>query len=122
MVEAIAYAVLLFAAVIGFVHLFGALERRLLFRKRKSSVISVIPLSGHVEEMELLVRDLLSSQRWNRAQQDAIVLVDVGLDVETRNICEKITKDHSGIVLCDDCQLKNLLQRSICCNQGIQNG
>ena len=87
MVEAIAYAVLLFAAVIGFVHLFGALERRLLFRKRKSSVISVIPLSGHVEEMELLVRDLLSSQRWNRAQQDAIVLVDVGLDVETRNIC-----------------------------------
>lgn len=115
MVEAIAYTVLLFAAAVGFVHLFGVLENKLLFRKRKTSVISVIPLSGRVEEIELLVRDLLSLKHRNQLKQDAIVLVDVGMDDETRDICEKMSKDNSGIVVCDDCQLENLLQRSIGC-------
>ncbi len=117
MVEAIAYALLLLAAVIGFVHIFGVIERKLIFRKGKPSIISVIPLKGHIEEIEAMIRDTLSYRRVRGTNMDAIVLVDTGLDAETRDICEKISKDYSGVVLCDDCQLKNLLQRSIGCKQ-----
>lgn len=115
MIESIAYAILLFAAIIGFVHIFGLLEHRLLFRDRGTSVISLVPLNGHIEEVEILVRDLISSQHWNHKEQGTIVLVDIGLDEETRDICEKISKDHSGIIVCDNCELKNLLQISIGC-------
>lgn len=113
----IAYIILLLAAVIGFAHVIGIIQRKIIFGGKDLHLVSVMPLSGHIEDVELIVRGLISRQRWNhRRTCTTIVLVDAGMDEETREICERISKDRSGVLVCDNCQVGNLIERGMGCN------
>lgn len=111
MVEVITYTILLLAAVVGFAHILSMLEQKLLHSKHQAHTITVVPLSGHVEEMELLIRELRTGRR--RKENTNLLLVDAGMDEETRSICEKLCGEYVDLIMCDQCQVGNLLQRSI---------
>lgn len=71
----------------------------------------VVALSGKMEDVEFVVRKYLLKYRVDRKTQ--IVLVDMGLDDQTRNICERFCRTHSGIIFCSNSQLNSILEANL---------
>lgn len=76
--------------------LYGCVEliRRLVFRilepLGRHSGILVIPVSGHCSDIEYLVRSAASRNRWTADLPGYVMLLDEGMDEETRRLAETI--------------------------------
>ncbi|MDE5852847.1 MAG: hypothetical protein K2G97_02255 [Oscillospiraceae bacterium] len=109
--EFISYGILLLAAFIGFIHIFDVIEMWIIRSNQPVNSIVIVPLEGHIDEIEILAREFRSKYRKN--DNTSLLFVDVGMDKETRDICETFCGDYSDVLLCDDCQVYNLLKMSI---------
>ena len=101
----------LFILIIGFIHIFSMFEKWVLKSKIPTNIIIIIPISGHVEEMEMLAREYKAKYKHN--EKVSLLFLDMGMDKETRNICELFCADHTDIMLCDYCQFHNLFKKNI---------
>ncbi len=108
---AVAYGILLLAAVVGFAHILKLCEGFILRSNQPVSVITVAPLAGHIEDMELLARELRTGN--NKRRQTRVLLVDTGMDAQTRAVCEKLSKDFDDLILCEDSRAGTLLDQGI---------
>lgn len=106
------YVVIMVFAMVGFGYLFQLICCRL--SSKNCQIISLLPLSGHIDGLECKIRTLLWQQRMQKLEPNNIlILVDHGLDIQTRDICEKIDKDFDNVIVCDDCQVGNLIERGL---------
>ena len=83
------------------------------FLVRDSSKVNsyvIVALAGKIPDMEFVARKYMLKYRLDSKMQ--IVFIDIGLDSESRTICEKFCKTHSGVVFCSDGSIyKNLKRR-----------
>lgn len=111
MTEAILFAVLAVLSVIGIADLIRILTDKILGGAKKQYLLSVIPCKGHEEEIEYLVR---STYSWlsSRCSGGAccILLVDCGMDEETREICGLICEQLDCVELCEESELDHVLK------------
>ena len=97
----ILYAVIAVAAVIGFAEVIGWIQQKIIYGRNKFETVSVVPFTGHVENAELIVRDALNSLRWNnRRSPNTLIIIDAGMDSETRCICDILSEDLDGVAVC----------------------
>lgn len=109
--ETVFYIALLLAAVIGFAHIFEIFENWLLKPRKKVNTVTIVPLSGHIEDVEQIIRDLKSGDCLKRETQ--YLLADTGMDKETRDICETLCSKDLSVTFCESYQISDLLQRSM---------
>ena len=113
MPEIIAGAIITFLAIFGAVELLSRLKRKLLKSAVKGTAI-VVAASGHDEEIEYSVRSLVSqADDLETGGERFIVVVDNGMDEETRKICEKIKSDFCGVEVCKMSELSQVFERQL---------
>lgn len=108
MPEIIAGVLISFFAVVGFAEVLRCAKKYLLEPVGKRAAF-VVTCAGHDEQIEYCVRSLA-----NRANEIAcggdrlIIVVDAGMDDETRGICERLAHDIDGVTVCKTCELPHM--------------
>jgi hypothetical protein len=109
MPEIIAGVLISFFAIIGFVEFVDAVFKCLL-TPRLEKIAFVVTCRGHDEQIEYCVRSLASQSQLLRFRaQPLIIVLDAGMDEETRLICEKLACDFDGVSVCKSNELPLIL-------------
>lgn len=82
--------------IIGLVDIFRIVILWFLRAHEEGEIMIVVPISGHNEEAELLLRSAAAKVKFmDGIKPSEVICLDCGMDEETRNICEKIVKGYS---------------------------
>ena len=101
----------LFVLIIGFIHIVSIFEKWVLKSKIPANIIIIIPISGHMEEMEMLAREYKAKYKHN--EKVSLLFLDMGMDKETRDICEIFCADNRNFILCYYHQIDNILRKNV---------
>ncbi len=112
MLEVVLSIFVLCLAVVGLIEIFRAVS--LVFLDKKNSTIMLIPVCGHVEDIEMVLRNAMSSAQWlgSRSAQ-RIICLDLGVDGETRGICEIFRDEYELIELYSLEEFNVVMQQSV---------
>ena len=82
-------------AIIGLIDLVRMVALFFLRTESDKNMLFVIPIEGHNEEAEALLRHAAARVKWfGGGRFRKIVCLDCGMDAETRKICELVCKDY----------------------------
>ena len=82
-------------AIIGLIDLVRMVALFFLRTESDKNMLFVIPIEGHNEEAEALLRHAAARIKWfGGGRFRKIVCLDCGMDAETRKICELVCKDY----------------------------
>ena len=99
-------------AVVGLIEIFRAIS--LFFLDRKNSSITLIPVCGHVEDIEMVLRNAMSSAQWMGIRgAQRIICLDLGVDEETRDICEVFRDEYELVELYSLEEFSAVMQQSV---------
>ncbi|WRS27509.1 hypothetical protein U6B65_14465 [Oscillospiraceae bacterium MB08-C2-2] len=100
-------------ACIGLVQIFGWMSGRLQRpRQPRRQSYYVIPVYSGKETLEQKLRYELFKIRWSLDSEiPYIILVDMGMDGETLDLCNRYMGDSPGFFLCVPHELENLLMQ-----------
>ena len=108
---------ILFSVSIGIIYLFNFLQYCLLSSKDYEQIYSnfvLIPISGHIDDIELLARKYSTKYKINGCFKGTkIVFIDSGLDEETKNICERFCDNKDNFTLCNKLEFYAMLKNEI---------
>lgn len=94
-------AVVLLLALYGFVQGIGQLICWIWRPRREIPAILILPISGHCEDVEYTLRCALTRQRWAAGiTQVRILLMDTGMDEETRALARAVCDRMPGVEFC----------------------
>ncbi len=112
MLEVILNIFVLCLAVVGLIDVFRVIS--LFFCERKNATITLIPICGHVEDIEMVLRNAMSSSHWmsNKGEQ-RIICLDLGVDEETRDICEIFHEEHDLIEFYSLEEFNEVMQQAV---------
>lgn len=114
--EYIYLALLTCIFIFGLIELLELISRKMIYKRRDfcTKKIIIIPISGHIEDIEFFVRGLLNEKRWGSVLKcSKLVLADVGLDEETRKICKILCEENEEISLSSNDELISLLDGKV---------
>lgn len=101
MMQSICIMIGVFLVILGLVELFRMAAFQLLRTKGESDIMIIVPVYGHNEEAELLLRSAAARVKWTGGMsQQRVVCLDCGMDEETKEICQTISKDYSFMDIC----------------------
>ena len=112
----IVYALILALAsafiAIGFIKLSECFWKSI---KNAQSKIIIVPIGGHVDDIEVFIRSLIN--RTNSSQKlgivENIIIADMGADKETIEICNKLQKQYDFIYLCEGREISEKLKEKL---------
>ncbi len=96
-----------FAVALGIVLLWE--KSWAVFPASKTRCVVLYPVKGHREDVEYLLRALLKQVERGNAKRLRILIVDCGMDEETRRICSLFLKDNPELELCGAQELSELV-------------
>ncbi|MDR3179222.1 MAG: hypothetical protein LBT82_04200 [Oscillospiraceae bacterium] len=117
MFELVSSFIVALFATIGIIEVFSVVISLVFPTKIKTNIIITIPLCGHDEKVEFLLRDIITKLKWlNLTGTSKIICIDKGMDSETRRICEFFKKKYEFVEICLLNEFKNFsnLCRLIC--------
>lgn len=103
---------LAFLVVFGIFSLVQNISWHLMSFKKDKNIIVLVPLNKADEDVELIVRGIVS--RMNHiafGMNFTVLLVDYGLDDERRNICDTMCRRSSILKLCPADKLSHYLRK-----------
>lgn len=112
MPEIVAAIIFSFLAIFGAAELIFRVKERLFEPVNKHPII-VISCEGHDEEIEYSLRALVNRTEDLRGGGRLIIVVDKGMDEETKAICQKIQEELGGIEVCKISELPNVFERQL---------
>mgnify|MGYP000327958776 CR=1 FL=1 len=94
-------AVVVFLTIVGLVEIVRMIILALLKINCDNDTWQVIPLSGHNEKAEMLLRSAATKVEWSFGmKRHKVICLDVGMDDETRLICEIICSEYNFMKIC----------------------
>lgn len=94
-------AVVLLLALYGLAQLIGQLICWIWRPRREIPALLILPVSGHCEDMEYTLRRALMRHRWAAAHPGGrILLMDAGMDEETRQLAQVVCDRLDGVEFC----------------------
>jgi hypothetical protein len=100
MPEIIAGLLISFFAIIGLAETGRVIKRYFLSPKEEKAAF-VFSCTGHEEQIEYYVRSLANQANELRfSGEPLIIIIDAGMDDETRRICESLESEISGLTVC----------------------
>ena len=109
MFEIVIGTVIAFLAITGVVELCRNVQQYFLGMPEKR-VVFTIAAKGRDENIEYVIRSIFFNAREQHYKLPDIIVVDDGMDSETREICEKLAYDLGCVRICR----KHELAREIC--------
>lgn len=101
---------LVFFLIMGLVETCRLLLLWLLRPEKMEEAALVVPLTGHVEDAEYLLRSAAQSFQWDRTRcPKRLLCVDGGMDQETREICLHLQRELPFLEICTPEELKEKL-------------
>lgn len=88
--DTIMLAIVLLLSLYGCVELIRSIVFRILKPFYRCPGILVLPVSGHCTDVEYLVRTATARNRWAADLTEYVLLLDTGMDTETRTLAETI--------------------------------
>ena len=100
--ENILLVAVLLLALYGCTQLIRWLVLRLLTPPARDKGVRILPLNGHRDDLEYLVRAAVVQRRWAGPllKPERLILLDTGLDEESRQVAELLCRD-AGVELWD---------------------
>lgn len=101
-------------AVLGLVEVFRLILFLFTFKKKDSyESILIIPIYGKDEKIEMKLRSEISSISWTAENtRRPIFCLDLGMDKETRKICEIFSQEYDFIELCSLDDFNKIIEQS----------
>lgn len=97
--ESILMVAVLLLSLYGCVELIRYIALRILKNGNSVSPVLVLPVSGHCQDMEFVVRAAVSRSRWISDSPGSVLIIDIGMDDETRILAKKICDEFSNVSL-----------------------
>jgi hypothetical protein len=108
MPEIIVGVLLSFFAVVGMAEIGRCIKKYLLSPAVKRAAV-VVTCAGHDEQIEYCVRSLANkANELSLGGDRLIIVVDAGMDNETRAICDKLESDIDGVTVCKTGELPRI--------------
>lgn len=101
MLQLIATTILVLLAIVGLVEICRVVMLMILRTKGENDVMIIVPICGHNEEAELLLRSAAARAKWLGGQsRQKVICLDCGMDEETKEICDLICTDYYFMEVC----------------------
>ncbi|HBT64849.1 MAG TPA: hypothetical protein DEB10_09355 [Ruminococcaceae bacterium] len=97
--EYILLVMVLLLSLYGCVELVRSITLRFLQSDHSVPTILVLPISGSCRNVEYIVRAAVSRSRWTSDSPGQVLLLDNGMDEQTRVLAEKISQDFENVLL-----------------------
>lgn len=107
--ETVGAGAVLLLAVYGCVQGVRWAVLRLLSPPRSADSVWLLPLSGHREDVEYLVRTAAARRCWNAGCSGDVCVVDVGADEETRLLARHVCEQVAGVRFLESGELSAFL-------------
>lgn len=104
-------ALLLVLALLGITEVIRMIAYWSSASEEESKMLIVVPLYGHTEEAEWILRSALRQFNWSEYEKcNEIICVDYGMDDETKEICRKICNKYDGIRILQPDEIDNVFR------------
>ena len=101
MLETISAIICVLFIIIGLVEVFRSIVLFVLRPKGEDTAMTIVPICGHNEEAEYLLRSAAARVKWaDNGRERRVICLDCGMDLETRMICEKLVHSYGFMELC----------------------
>ena len=107
--ENILFAILIIFSIFVVIEFTNIITKYFLSNKKDTQIITVLPIRGKIEDVEYLIRQLMWNSNWEKSSQ-IIILLDLGADDETVEICKNICKDNIALKFLNPKELEEYLQ------------
>lgn len=97
--ETILCIVVLLLSLYGCVELVRAMITRILRPGKETSGVLLLPLSGHRSDVEFIVQSAATRNRWLTEFSEQVLLLDLGMDEETRLLAENACRQFENVRL-----------------------
>ena len=107
------FMIFAFSCSLGLLYFFGLLKYIVLNGRENSykfCEIIIIPISGHLENIEFLVRKNLNDEQFLKNKD--IIFLDRGLECETKTILNRLSKYHN-FTICEKDEIYDVMQEKI---------
>lgn len=107
MLKAILLGAILILALIGTMEIISLCLHKFWRKSIKITTLSVIPLSGHIDNIEYILSAVKSELCWLKNSSSKLIVLNLGIDDE----CEKIIEKIEGVELFNKEDLYPLLEK-----------
>lgn len=97
--ETLLLVMVLLLSLYGCMELVRFLALRLLRPGKNEGGVLVLPFSGHRDDVEFQVRSAAVRSRWSPALPSRVLVLDGGMDPETRALAEQICRQYDHVRL-----------------------
>lgn len=105
------FVILTFAVAIGLVKLTELFWSSI---KNYQNKIIIVPVGGHVEDIEIFVRSLINKAKGaNIGLIENIIIADMGADEETALICRRLEEQYEFIYFCEGKDISEKLSEKL---------
>lgn len=105
--------VLLFLVLIGTVTVFQKISLRLLSIGKNREVVLLLPVGENERELEMVLRTAnMRMKNFGKGFCKKIVVLDCGMDAESRKICEACCRDYPALTVCRERESEYFLNRA----------
>lgn len=78
------------------------------------SKIIIVPIGGHVDDIEIFIRSLISRAVGSKfGFVENIIIADMGADEETAEICKNLESQYDFIYFCEGREISEKLQEKL---------
>lgn len=103
--------ILIILATIGLVEIVRAIVFMLFKTREENEIMILVPIYGHNEEAEILLRSAATRVSWfSGLKKQKVVCLDLGMDSETRKICDIISTEYEFMEVYDSEQFEKILK------------
>ena len=101
MLEVVFSVFVLCLSVVGLIEIFKIISVSFLSQKEFSeNTVLLIPVYGHNESIEMVLRNAIASGKWlSGTKSRPVICLDLGMDAETKKICEIFCEEYDFIEL-----------------------
>lgn len=110
--ETILLVVVLLLALYGCTELIRRIAQYVLTPAKTCGGVLVIPLSGHHNDIEYIVRCAAARRRWGDGPA-RVLLIDNGMDAQTKTLAEKVCAELGGVGIYEPQEMERILDRGL---------
>ncbi len=106
------FAIMMIGCIFAIIEITRAIMQYILFSKEHTDdIITVVPVTGKINDIEFIVRNLVWRSNWNSEDSTAkIILLDLGADEDAVNICRKLSEKNYFIEFLSPQEFENFLE------------
>lgn len=115
MLEVVLSIFVLCLAIVGIIEVFKVISFSFFNKKdNNGEIIIVIPFNGHNEDAEMILRNAISDAKWLSSMSNRkIVCLDLGMDNETKKICEIISEEQDLVEIYSPEEFNKAMKQSV---------